>query len=168
MNGMKTWGVATIVALSAGALGATDLAAQTASSTTDQARAGALVEEAEALTLERETFDRAADRYREAADLYGDLNAVEPLRMAARLAYYTGDHSRAYRDFVEAGETALAFGDVVRAASSFLDAAWIAREKDQSAQAVALLSRAEKLAQSPLIATADRRALTGRIAEQQQ
>ena len=162
------WGVATIVALSAGTLGTAELEAQAASAMNDEARAAALVEKAEELSKVRANFHEAASHYREAVDLYdGRRPAVEPLRMAGRLAFYMGDESRAYRDFARAGEIALEWGDVVSAANAFLDAAWIARERDQGAQAVDMITRAEKLSHSPLIAASDRRGLQERIAEQQ-
>lgn len=167
MNGMRMWGMGAIVALSAALSGPTGLDAQIASATGDQVRAANLEKQAETLATSRAGFDEAEGLFRKAADLRdGTLQAVSPRRMAGRLAYYLGNLDRAYRDFEEAGETALEWGDVVNAANAFLDAAWVARENGQGRQAVAMLSRARKLSHSPLIAAVDRRALEGRIAAQ--
>ncbi len=98
-------------------------------------------------------WDRAASLFRRAADLRpaGDPVAVHNLIQAARLSFYEGDEAQAVRDFEAAGQRAIAIGDVIVAANAFADAAWVANTRGFGARAHELLSRAQLLANSPLI-----------------
>lgn len=58
------------------------------------------------------------------------------------------------------GELALEYGDLTTATGSFLDAAWIAQRRGQGTVARNLVSRARRLAHSPLIDAQDRELLT--------
>ncbi len=164
------WGLAALAAL---AVGASGVEAQAASPVIDEAERVALAEYLEDQAVDAsqnlKSFKEASSLYREAAETLGDHpDAAEHLVQAARLAYYTGDERRAIEDFRAAGEQALAWGDVMVAARSFLDAAWVAAEEDRGAEAVELAHRAEKLSSSPLIQRQERASLLSRIADFQQ
>lgn len=164
------WGFAALAAL---AVGASGIEAQAASPVIDEAERVALAEYLEDQAVEAsqdlKSFKKASSLYREAAETLGDHpDAAEHLVQAARLAYYTGDERQAIQDFRAAGEQALAWGDVLIAAQSFLDAAWVAAEEDRGAEAVELAHRAEKLSSSPLIQRQERASLMSRIADFQQ
>ncbi|MEJ2540144.1 MAG: hypothetical protein P8188_09260 [Gemmatimonadota bacterium] len=167
---MRTnWG---LVALTALFTGAGAVQAQTASPTSDEAQRTAQAErlqrQAQEASQHVSSFKEASSLYREAAETLGDHpEAATQLMQAARLAYYTGDEDAAIRDFTAAGERALAWGDVLAAAQSFLDAAWVAAEA-QRGEAAELAHRAEKLSSSPLIQRQERLALLNRIAEMQE
>ena len=170
---MKThskWGLAALAAL---AVGTSGLEAQATSPVVDEADRIALAEHLEQQAVEASKdigkFKKASSLYREAAETLGDHpDAPGHLIQAARLAYYTGDESRAIRDFRQAGEQALAWGDVMTAAQSFLDAAWVAAEEDRGSEALELAHRAERLTSSPLIQRQERASLLSRIADFQQ
>lgn len=110
-------------------------------------------------------YDEAADLYREAAELReeGDPQAVEDLMRSGKLAYYTGDERRALSDLEKAAERALAFGDVVNAATAYLDAGWIADAMGDGARAYEFAVKGVRLSQSPLIEASLRRELQGRV-----
>ncbi len=164
------WGLA---ALAAVAVGASGVEAQAASPIGDEAERIALAEHLESQAVEAsqhvKSFKKASSLYREAAETLGDHpDAAEHLVQAARLAYYTGDERRAIQDFRAAGEQALEWGDVMTAAQSFLDAAWVAAEEERGEEALELAHRAEKLSSSPLIQRQERASLRSRIADFQQ
>jgi hypothetical protein len=114
----------------------------------------------------------AAGRWREAASLYrrsAEFRAAEDpmgsrsLSDAGALAYAAGDRSAARGDMASAAERSLRRGDLKAAALSYLDAGWIAQEQRKPAQVWELGHRAEILADSPLLSTADRREILRRI-----
>jgi len=86
---------------------------------------------------------------------------------ASRLRFYTGDEGKAQSLLEDAGQIAWAYGDVATAARVFLDAAWIAGTRGQGTVVVGnLISRAQKLAQSPLLTADERDALLERISSE--
>jgi hypothetical protein len=131
---------------------------------TTSARADSLHDAAVALV--------AAHRWRDAARLHrrsaqlrdpDDPLGFRCLNEAAALAYATGDRSAARADLAAAAAQALARGELRSAALAYLDAAWIAQEQKNPRQVWELGHRAEMLADSPLLGTADRAAILGRI-----
>ncbi len=106
--------------------------------------------------------------YRAAANLReeGDPEAVEDLVYAARLSYYLRDHEAAIRDLVGAAQQALAGGDVIRAAHVYTDAAWVAGKAGKTRDQRALASRAQRLADSPLLTQDDRDDVLERFEEE--
>lgn len=102
---------------------------------------------------------RRSAELREAEDPLGYRCLTE----AAAFAYHTGDLSAARRDMAKAAEHALARGDIRSAALAYLDGAWIAQEQKNRRQVWELGHRAEMLAESPLLAAADRDAINQRI-----
>jgi hypothetical protein len=125
----------------------------------------ALEARAEAYLGDMEKWDDAAELYRRAAELRGpaDLVSVANLKSAARLEFYQGSETRAQRDLEDAGEQALAMGDVVAAANAFVDAAWIAGTAGRGQEARTLAHRAQLLIHSPLITQADRSEIASRL-----
>jgi hypothetical protein len=147
------WVVAAVAFAPAG------LAAQ---STSDAARL-----EADAMTLGEAPTDlvRAADLYRRAAALRpsGDPVAVKDLIQSARFAFYGGKPDQALKDFAFAAETALRLGDILAAAESFTDAAWVAKQVRDGTQAVRYTLRARELTSSPRLNEIDRARLLARL-----
>jgi hypothetical protein len=123
--------------------------------------------EADALSLSESPSDlgKAADLFRQAAGLRpaGDPTAVKDLIQAGRFSFYSGKRDRALKDFAAAAETALRFGDVLAAAESFLDAAWVAMQVSDGAQALHYAVRARQLAASPQLREDDRARLLSRL-----
>jgi hypothetical protein len=127
----------------------------------------ALQMEAEAIRLEteRDRWDDAADLYRQAARLRdaGTLETARNYVKAGRLAYYAGEHRTAMFDLRNAGENAVAAGDVVTAARAYLDAAWIAVDLEEGELARDLTLRASRLTASPLLSQEDREYFQARV-----
>jgi hypothetical protein len=123
--------------------------------------------EADALSLSESPADlgKAADLFRQAAGLRpaGDPVAVRDLVQAARFSFYSGKRDRALKDFAAAAESALRVGDVLGAAESFLDAAWVAQQVLDGTQALRYALRAQELAASPLLNETDRARLMSRL-----
>lgn len=123
--------------------------------------------EADALSLSESPSDlgKAADLFRRAAELRpaGDPMAVRNLIQAARFSFYSGRRNQALKDFATAAETALRFGDVVAAAESFLDAAWVAQQVSDASQALHYAVRARELTSSPQLREDDRARLLTRL-----
>lgn len=132
---------------------------------TDVTQAERLEEQAAALYDTPAKFKEAARLHEQAAELRaaGDVKRVSNLRQAARLWYYAGSESRALHTMVRAADDAMAAGDVVTAATTYLDAAFLYREANQPAQANELIRKAQLLSTSPLITSRDRDAILGRI-----
>ena len=150
-----------VVAAVAMALSATAVAAQTPAGE-DPAE---LEAQARDYLGDMQRWGRAADLYRQAADLRApsDPVAVANLKTAARLEFYNGSEKQALRDLEYAGQRALAIGDVVAAANAFVDAAWVAGTDGQGREARALVERAQLLALSPLISREDRTEIEKRL-----
>jgi len=105
-------------------------------------------------------------RYGEAVKLFlkaAELRApADPMRvsdlvMASRLSFYRGDAEKARALMERAADEALTYGDVVTAAQTYLDAAFLAQEAKDRESVKRLAKRAEQLSNSPLLA-ADQRA----------
>jgi hypothetical protein len=127
-------------------------------------RADSLHASAEALVAAHRWGD-AARLHRRSAEL---RDAEDPLgfrclKEAAALAYASGDRSSARSDMAAAASHALSRGDLRAAALAYVDAAWIAQEQKNPRQVWELGHRAEMLADSPLLASADRQAILQRI-----
>ena len=124
-----------------------------------------LEERAEGYLDEMDRWGRAADLYRQAAELRdaGDPVAISNLKTAARLEFYNGSERQALRDLEYAAQRALAIGDVVTAANAFVDAAWVAGSDGHGQEARALVERAQLLALSPLISSEDRSEIENRL-----
>jgi len=63
----------------------------------------------------------------------------------------------------KAAETALRFGDIVAAAESFTDAAWVAKQVRDGTQALRFVARARELTSSPRLSEVDRARLLARL-----
>jgi hypothetical protein len=128
------------------------------------AQADSLHESAAALVAAHRLRD-AARLHRRSAELRSpeDPLGFRCLSEAAALAYFGSDRTTARGDMAQAAEHALARGDLRTAALAYLDAAWIAQEQGNPRQVWELGHRAEMLADSPLLATADRAVILQRI-----
>ena len=131
---------------------------------TSTAKADSLHEAAVALVAAHRWGD-AARLHRGSAELRDadDQLGFRCLKEAAALEYATGDRSAARADMAAAAGHALARGDLRAAALAYVDAAWIAQEQKNTRQVWELGHRAEMLADSPLLAAADRAAILQRI-----
>ncbi len=164
------WAGATVVALFVATLGAGNLSAQATTAESDEgdriAHAEKLEGKAWKAAEHRDGFVTAVRLFREAAQLRGDQpESVEDLVMAGRLSYYLDREGDAIESLARAGEIALEWGDVLTAAESFLDAAWIAEQDGRKSAALELGRRAEKLSESPLIEGRQRASLRSRITD---
>lgn len=131
----------------------------------DGLKAVELESQARQLTTNVRGFSSAASLYRKAASLRveGDPQGIRDLIQAGRLYFYVGKTGRATDSLASAGRIAIQFGDVVTAAQAYLDAAYAADANGDRTKAFDLATRAQKLAQSPLIDAAERSALLARI-----
>ncbi len=128
--------------------------------------------EADRLQRRAEGLRDRPDRWAEAGDLYaraaslrgaGDPRAIDAWFLASRVYHHAGRTADAVRVLQLAGEAALATGDVLRAAHSFTDAAWVLARIDRKGEAAEALRRAQLLARSPLLRDSERLELTRRI-----
>ena len=128
-------------------------------------KADSLHAAAVALATTTNRWRDAAALHRRSAELRpsDDVQGFNCLTEAAALAYAAGDRSRARNDMADAARHALERGDLSSAAQAYLDAAWIAQEQKNPSQVWELGHRAEMLATSPLLGSADRAAIMGRI-----
>ena len=131
---------------------------------TSSARADSLHDAAVALVAAHRWTD-AARLHRRSAELRDadDQLGFRCLKEAAALDYASGNRSAARSDMAAAAAHALARGDLRTAALAYVDAAWIAQEQKNTKQVWELGHRAEMLADSPLLASADRAAILKRI-----
>ncbi len=99
-----------------------------------------------------------------AASLRSDTDPIGVTDLlAAGAAYYGGGKlDRARVAFVQAGDRALAMGDVVHAAQGYLHAAIIANEQRDPERDV-LIAKANRLAASPLLSEPHRRQILGQF-----
>ncbi len=104
-------------------------------------------------------WTQAAALYEQAAALRpaGDPTGVQDLVVAAGAYRWSGHKGMAREVYVQAGERALAMGDVDNAARCFLLAAVVANEQKNYAVANDLNARARLLASSPLLSAGQRR-----------
>jgi hypothetical protein len=130
--------------------------------------AHALHERAEALrlgTIRRNDAKRAAKLHLRAAELRGEEHAdsYSCLWSAANLFYAAGSPSKAGEVMERAATQAATRGDVVNAANAYLDASFLASERQQPGKAVELARRADALTTSPLLSATQRATLRARI-----
>lgn len=128
-------------------------------------RADELQAKAEALYAQPKQWGKAVRLLEKSAELRAadDAEAYTCYVMAGRLAAALGDNSEAEQVLRKAGEHALARGDVMDAASAFIDAAHAASRAGNPAGAQELLERAKLLSGSPLLGAEDRAALGYRL-----
>jgi len=120
------------------------------------------------LTPDLTTYGRIADLYHEIAELREDTpDAARALAMAARFDYYAGDDDAAYDAYRRAGDLAIAWGDVLTAATAYADGAWVAHQCGRDEAALELALKVEKLTESPHLDDDDRETLRRRIGRAQ-
>ena len=121
--------------------------------------------EAEALYESPRKLKRAASLHEQEARLRSenDPRMVEALRQAGRLYTYAGNPARGRVLMQEAAEHALRRGDVLLAAHSYLDAAFLALRERDVERAMTLARNADLLALSPLLEASDRLGIVRRI-----
>jgi tetratricopeptide (TPR) repeat protein len=160
MNRLKTGGAAIIALVTA-------LQAAPAQAQDKAAKASELEYQAQEYAADVDGFGKAASLYRKAANLRleGDPQGIRDLIKAGRLWFYVGRADRAAADLAKAGRIAHEYGDVVTAARAYLDAAWAADASGNGARAFDLATKAQRLAQSPLLARQERVRLLARIDE---
>jgi hypothetical protein len=160
-----TTGFAVLLGVALAAPVQAQTAARFASTATDVARAAELESQAVALYESPRSFKRAARLHEQAAELRpaGDLVRIDDLRQAARLYHYAGSTGKARDLMVRAADAALAAGDVVSAAETYLDAAFLYQEAGMNAEVTTLVKKAQLLTNSPLITARDRTAILSRI-----
>lgn len=177
MRTTRTWSVWTGTLLAAGVLWATPMDGQDLRTDGELAKATLEYQEKldravklEALaaeaSLDLQTFEQAAELYREASKLRGaSPESVRNDIRAAHLSYYLGDEGDAIGGLEDAARAALSWDDVTTAARTFLDAAWVAQEDGRIRTAIHLAREAEALSDSPLMARAERNEILERIAD---
>lgn len=162
----KTLGTGAALLAATLAIAPIALHAQTTGPTAETTEVEALRAEATQRAESRDGFLQASLLFRRAADLRGaHPDAVADRLAAARLAWYAGREGDAIHDLDRAAETALEWGDVMTAASAWLDAAWVAWKDGDSEKALDYATRAERLSHSPLIERRERAAILSRIAD---
>ena len=131
----------------------------------DATRAEELLRQAEALYETPREWRKVARLLEASAKLRmaDDAEAYACLRTAASLRAGFGEHGHARRLLVRAAEQALARGDILAAADSYVTAAVSAAEQGRTSDAVRLAEKARLLADSPLLGDAERVALLERI-----
>lgn len=93
-----------------------------------------------------------------------DPLAYRCLSMSARLFYYTGELLDARTMMEKAAVNALQRGDVVSAARSYIEAAWVAEEQNRGGPKTAeLVGKARSLSASPLLTETERAWILARI-----
>jgi hypothetical protein len=129
------------------------------------AAADRLKAEAEALYVTPRAYKRAASLHEEEARLrpVSDPRMVEALRQSGRLYTYAGNPAKGRALMQEAAETALRRGDVLLAAHSYLDAAFLALRARDVERALTLAKSADMLSWSPLLEASDRLGIVRRI-----
>ena len=110
-------------------------------------------------------FRTVAHLHEQSAELRGedDARTVECLQTAAHIRHGAGDHRRAADDMERAARLAAERGDVMNAAQSYIDAAYVAVDLKQGARVRELARAARLLTESPLITATQRTQLLSRI-----
>lgn len=128
-------------------------------------RAEAMEAEAATLSDQKDQWEHAAWLYRSAASLRptGDVEAVEDLHMAGKLAWYVNDRKQAMEDLEGAAERAMEGGDVFTAANLLVDAAWVASRLGEHQEARRLAAQAETHAGAPVLSDEVRSQVIDRI-----
>jgi len=129
------------------------------------AEADALTKQAVALHGRPGEYRRAATLHVRAANLRapGDPKGYYDLNTAAHLYRAAGNVWRAREVMERAAEHAAARGDVVAAATSYVDAGYLAIEARRTDGVPALALKAELLAESPLISEEQRSSIRRRV-----
>jgi hypothetical protein len=148
----------TILALSA--------ALNTEATAQDAGRAQMLMKQADAIQLVRE-FPRKAKLYEDAAALFprGDQEGEASLRSAATLQYYLGNHRRAQQLLERAGNEAAYRGDIVAAADAFINATFLALQRESFSDARRLIEHTKVLASAPTLTDGERASIQRRISQ---
>jgi len=133
----------------------------------DNARADTLEGWASSMYGKRWQWPHAARLHERAAALRGDdPRAVQSWRMAAWLHSADGNHGRGRAMMERAAASAIAVGDVERAADAYIDAALIAMEGGRADKATGLLRRTRVVLGSPLLPLERRGAILRRIGDE--
>lgn len=150
-----------LVAVPAAALAQATIAPLTATA----ARADALHQRAAGLFEAPTRYREASRLLRQAAALRDGLDdrVAAELLLAGRLSYYAGDWRTAQRAFEDAGERALESGQLIVAASAWVDAAFTAQARKNEDDASGFVLRARRLADSPHLTRAERDEILDRI-----
>ena len=128
-------------------------------------RAVGMEAEAKGLADQKDQWEKAAWLYRSAASLRpaGDLEAVQDLQMAGKLAWYTQDERQALTDLENAAERAMEGGDVFTAANLLIDAAWVASRTGDHQRARDLTREAQVHASASVLSEQVRSQVTDRV-----
>lgn len=128
---------------------------------------------ADALDLEAAGYEQNdMSKWRKAARLRTNAAALRPaedpkaifsLYRAAHDRYYTGDAAGSRKLMAQSAERALAIGDVVRAATAFTEAAYIASGLRDYPRAREYARRSRLLALSPMLSEAQRSQLQANL-----
>lgn len=105
--------------------------------------------------LRQESERRAAD----------DPEAYNALAIGGRLFAYSGEMLDAQNMMEEAADLALSRGELIKAAHTYIDAAYIAQTEGKRGRVRELVSRAELLSGSPHLDTVQRSNILRRIGE---
>jgi hypothetical protein len=134
--------------------------------TAEADRAEQLAAEAFSVAATPTQFRKAGRLYERAAAARSsmDPHSAVALRKAAVSHYYGGSTVKSAELMERSADRAIQFGDVVSAANSYLDAAFIVQGLRQGQRATDLARRAQLLTVSPLLSDAQRSALVARIA----
>jgi hypothetical protein len=155
--------LAGVLTLRAGA-GSASQVAYAGPSLNDPDPAG-LEEEARSLFSNPKKYGEAVKLFLRAAEMRqpGDRVRLNDLVMAARLTFYRGDAEKARMIMERAADEALAYGDVVTAAHTYVDAAFLAQDAKDAVSVVRLTTKAKQLSNSPLLAQQERNNIVSRL-----
>ena len=116
------------------------------------ARADTIEQRAATLLSDRSSFKEAARLYRDAAELRDDdPRAAESYRMAAWLYGASGNRGLARKMLARAAEHSAGSGDPMKAAHTYIDAAFAAAEEGRNDLVGGLLNKARILASAEAI-----------------
>lgn len=116
------------------------------------ARADTIEQRASTLLSEKSSWNEAARLYRDAADLRADdPRAAESYRMAAWLYGASGNRGLARKMLSKAAQSSAESGDAVKAAHTYIDAAFAAAEEGRNDLVGGLLNKARILAGADVI-----------------
>jgi ATP/maltotriose-dependent transcriptional regulator MalT len=112
-----------------------------------------------------ERWGEAADLHRQAAEhlTKNDAGQFFGYSRAALLYFFAGELSAARRSMEDAAEVAAATGDVLTAANSFVDAAFIAVAEGYDGKQREFVADARQLIESEVLTQADRDMILARI-----
>ena len=151
---------ATWAAVFLGSVAGAPVAAQTTA-------ADAASEQAATLYSRPTQFVDAAELHLRAATLResGDPRRVKDLELAGRLFIYAGQIDRGVDALTEGARTAVINGDLARAGSLYLDAAFVSAGANQTARARSYVQAARWVADAPLLTDAEKAKLRRRMAD---